>query len=122
MSTKSSLNFDHEKKALKKSHLEIKKGLRVERDEGEMSTEGVRRLQREYRLLHAEPPPFVTALPDPSDVFRWHFIVVGVPDSDYHGGEYFGTIIFPPNFPCVFLLVTCSLFLLYTDVYFFLKI
>ncbi len=32
-------------------------------------------------------------------VCRWHYILTGPPDTPYHNGQYWGTLIFPPNYP-----------------------
>lgn len=30
---------------------------------------------------------------------RWHYIITGPENTPYHGGQYWGTLIFPPNYP-----------------------
>lgn len=30
---------------------------------------------------------------------RWHYIITGPEDTPYHGGQYWGTLMFPPNYP-----------------------
>lgn len=30
---------------------------------------------------------------------RWHYIITGPEDTPYHGGQYWGTLVFPPNYP-----------------------
>lgn len=30
---------------------------------------------------------------------RWHYIITGPEDTPYHGGQYWGTLIFPNNYP-----------------------
>ena len=32
-------------------------------------------------------------------VSRWHYILTGPPDTPYHNGQYWGTLIFPPDYP-----------------------
>ena len=79
----------------------------------------VLRLQKEYRLLlkarlsasaalrnaltgHAtllqEPVPNMVALPA-SNLLEWHYVLLGLPDSDYAGGVYHGKIVFPAAYP-----------------------
>ncbi|KAK7755110.1 Ubiquitin-conjugating enzyme E2 6 [Diatrype stigma] len=29
----------------------------------------------------------------------WHYIITGPEETPYHGGQYWGTLIFPPNYP-----------------------
>jgi ubiquitin-conjugating enzyme E2 J2 len=59
----------------------------------------LKRLQREYKDLLKEQPPFIEAHPDPSDILQWHFAVIAPPDSPYQEGIYWGQIIFPPQYP-----------------------
>jgi ubiquitin-conjugating enzyme E2 J2 len=34
------------------------------------------------------------------DIFsRWHYIITGPENTPYHGGQYWGTLIFPANYP-----------------------
>lgn len=37
-------------------------------------------------------------LPSLTHIFR-HFILRGPPDTPYHGGEYWGQLLFPPEYP-----------------------
>ena len=30
---------------------------------------------------------------------RWHYILTGPPETPYEGGQYWGTLIFPPDYP-----------------------
>lgn len=32
-------------------------------------------------------------------VNRWHYIITGPENTPYHGGQYWGTLMFPPNYP-----------------------
>lgn len=50
-------------------------------------------------MLFTDPPPFVTAEPNPANFFEWYYVIVGVPWTEYEGGEYCGTITFPATFP-----------------------
>jgi ubiquitin-conjugating enzyme E2 J2 len=59
----------------------------------------LKRLQREYRELLKEQPPFIEAHPDPSDILQWHFAVIAPPDSPFEEGIYWGQIIFPQQYP-----------------------
>ncbi|GAA5853112.1 hypothetical protein JCM8547_000205 [Rhodosporidiobolus lusitaniae] len=58
-----------------------------------------KRLQKEYKALQASPPPFIDAKPNESNVLEWHYIFRGPPDTPYAGGEYWGTVIFPKDYP-----------------------
>jgi ubiquitin-conjugating enzyme E2 J2 len=32
-------------------------------------------------------------------VYRWHYILTGPPNTPYEGGQYWGSLIFPPEYP-----------------------
>lgn len=34
-----------------------------------------------------------------TDMTRWHYIITGPEDTPYHGGQYWGTLVFPSNYP-----------------------
>ncbi|KAI9351100.1 ubiquitin-conjugating enzyme/RWD-like protein [Zopfochytrium polystomum] len=57
------------------------------------------RLRKEYMLIQKSPPPFITAKPLESNLLEWHYIIQGPPDSPYAGGEYWGKLIFPKEYP-----------------------
>lgn len=57
------------------------------------------RLQKEYRSLQKEPPPFIDAHPSPNNILEWHYALRGPPDSPYAGGVYHGKVIFPQEYP-----------------------
>lgn len=59
----------------------------------------VNRLQRDYMRLNQDPVPFVSAHPLPSNLFEWHYLVRGPPDTPYHGGYYHGKLVFPKDYP-----------------------
>ncbi|KAI9669674.1 MAG: Ubiquitin-conjugating enzyme E2 6 [Alyxoria varia] len=58
-----------------------------------------KRLTKEYQMIAQNPPPFITAHPSDSNILEWHYILTGPPDTPYHGGQYWGTLIFPPSYP-----------------------
>jgi len=49
--------------------------------------------------MQKSPPPFVWAIPDEKNILTWHYILRGPPDSPYHGGEYYGQLQFPADYP-----------------------
>ncbi|KAG4434388.1 hypothetical protein IFR05_010121 [Cadophora sp. M221] len=57
------------------------------------------RLTREYKTISANPPPFISAHPSEANILEWHYILTGPPDTPYHNGQYWGTLIFPTNYP-----------------------
>ena len=59
----------------------------------------ISQLAREYQTIQANPPPFIVAHPSESNILEWHYILTGPPQTPYHNGQYWGTLIFPPNYP-----------------------
>ncbi|KKA29784.1 hypothetical protein TD95_005300 [Thielaviopsis punctulata] len=57
------------------------------------------RLTREYKSIQANPPPYIDAHPSESNILEWHYVITGPEDTPYHGGQYWGTLVFPPNYP-----------------------
>lgn len=45
------------------------------------------------------PLPGLRALPSPSNILEWHYVLEGDGDSPYAGGFYHGKIIFSPSYP-----------------------
>jgi ubiquitin-conjugating enzyme E2 J2 len=58
-----------------------------------------KRLTREYKSISENPPPYITAHPSDANILEWHYIITGPEDTPYHGGQYWGTLLFPPNYP-----------------------
>ncbi|RKO95560.1 UBC-like protein, partial [Caulochytrium protostelioides] len=63
------------------------------------SRTAIKRLTVEYKRLQTQPPPYIVAKPLESNLFEWHYILTGPPDSPYEGGEYHGRIVFPNTYP-----------------------
>ncbi|VDL62844.1 unnamed protein product [Hymenolepis diminuta] len=59
----------------------------------------VQRLQQDYVRLARDPIPFIAAHPLNANIFEWHYLVFGPPDSPYHGGYYHGKLVFPKEYP-----------------------
>ncbi|KAL4871097.1 ubiquitin-conjugating enzyme/RWD-like protein [Aspergillus spectabilis] len=61
----------------------------------------LRRLMKESTELTATPSPHFHAAPiSDSNLYDWHFTLVGPPSpSPYSGGIYHGRITFPPTYP-----------------------
>ncbi|KAF2226374.1 UBC-like protein [Elsinoe ampelina] len=65
-----------------------------------MATRGAhKRLAREYQNISANPPPYITAHPSESNILEWHYILTGPPGTPYAGGQYWGTLTFPADYP-----------------------
>ena len=58
-----------------------------------------KRLQREYQNLQTSPPPYIVAHPSESNILEWHYILTGPPNTPYEGGQYWGSLMFPPDYP-----------------------
>lgn len=58
-----------------------------------------KRLVKEYATISANPPPYITAHPSESNILEWHYILTGPPGTPYAGGQYWGTLTFPPDYP-----------------------
>ncbi len=58
-----------------------------------------KRLTREYQNIQKSSPPFITAHPSESNILEWHYILTGAPQTPYEGGQYWGTLIFPSDYP-----------------------
>lgn len=65
-----------------------------------MATNGAnKRLAKEYASITKSPPPYITAHPSESNILEWHYIITGPPETPYEGGQYWGTLMFPSNYP-----------------------
>jgi len=58
-----------------------------------------KRLTREYKTISENPPPYISAHPSESNILEWHYILTGPPDTPYDGGQYWGTLVFPSDYP-----------------------
>ncbi|KAK1811208.1 Ubiquitin-conjugating enzyme E2 6 [Friedmanniomyces endolithicus] len=58
-----------------------------------------KRLTREYASLTANPIEYITAHPSESNILEWHYILTGPANTPYHHGQYWGTLVFPPDYP-----------------------
>tara|TARA_R110002003_G_scaffold290_7_gene18579 strand:+ start:3301 stop:4146 length:846 start_codon:yes stop_codon:yes gene_type:complete len=58
-----------------------------------------KRLTKEYVAISKSPPPFIIAHPSDSNILEWHYILTGPPETPYEGGQYWGTLMFPPDYP-----------------------
>ncbi|KAJ3372806.1 Ubiquitin-conjugating enzyme E2 6 [Allomyces arbusculus] len=58
-----------------------------------------KRLTKEYKAIVVSPPPLLTARPLENNILEWHFLLHGPPDTPYHGGVYWGKLVFPPQYP-----------------------
>lgn len=62
-------------------------------------TTAASRLRQDYVRIVKDPVPYITALPLPSNILEWHYVVRGPENTPYTGGYYHGKLIFPKDFP-----------------------
>ena len=58
-----------------------------------------KRLTREYAALQTSPTQYISAHPSESNILEWHYILTGAPSTPYEGGQYWGTLLFPSDYP-----------------------
>ncbi|KAI9673489.1 MAG: Ubiquitin-conjugating enzyme E2 6 [Caeruleum heppii] len=58
-----------------------------------------KRLTREYQIIQKDPPPYIIAHPSEKNILEWHYILTGPPQTPYEHGQYWGTLLFPPEYP-----------------------
>lgn len=63
------------------------------------SNGAINRLKREYAAIQQNPPEYIVAHPSESNILEWHYILTGPPETPYEGGQYWGTLTFPPDYP-----------------------
>ncbi|GAA5899906.1 ubiquitin-conjugating enzyme E2 [Sporobolomyces salmoneus] len=63
------------------------------------SPQARKRLQKEHAAFQKNPPPLIWARPNEQNILEWHFIFRGPDDSPYAGGEYWGVVEFPKDYP-----------------------
>ncbi|RYE16971.1 MAG: hypothetical protein EOP45_16580 [Sphingobacteriaceae bacterium] len=51
-----------------------------------------KRLTRELKLLHDDPPIEFIVKCDEKDMLKWYFLIYGSPDTPYEGGLYVGEL------------------------------
>ncbi|KAF9184543.1 hypothetical protein BGZ51_003305 [Haplosporangium sp. Z 767] len=65
-----------------------------------MATKGAyKRLTKEYINIQKSPPAYLFARPLERNILEWHYVLKGPPDTPYYGGEYYGTLVFPADYP-----------------------
>lgn len=58
-----------------------------------------KRLTREYATISQNPPPYILAHPSEANILEWHYVLTGPPDTPYEGGQYWGSLMFPSDYP-----------------------
>jgi len=57
------------------------------------------RLSKEAERLAANPPEYIYAKPEENNLFHFHYVLLGPPETPYAGGIYHGVLVFPENYP-----------------------
>eukprot|EP00731_Ephydatia_muelleri_P015501 Em0008g1221a len=63
------------------------------------SPTALKRLRQDYLRLTRDPVPYIEAVPQPSNILEWHYVVKGPEDTPYYGGYYHGVLLFPKDYP-----------------------
>lgn len=59
-----------------------------------------RRLVTEHKIiLRRQDLANFVAQPEEKDIHTWHFLVFGLQECPYEGGYYWGTLLFPRDYP-----------------------
>ncbi|TLD37496.1 Protein kinase [Venturia nashicola] len=61
--------------------------------------QATKRLVKEYQSLQTNPTPYIQAHPSESNILEWNYILTGPPETPYEGGQFWGTLTFPSNYP-----------------------
>lgn len=64
-----------------------------------MSVQAYKRLNKEYKQIQANPPPYIIARPSESNILDWHYVITGPPGTPYENGQYHGRVTFPNDYP-----------------------
>ncbi|WPK22976.1 hypothetical protein PUMCH_000199 [Australozyma saopauloensis] len=64
-----------------------------------VSRQAQRRLNKEYKAITANPPPYIIAKPNDENILEWHYVITGPPKTPYENGQYHGVLRFPLDYP-----------------------
>lgn len=59
----------------------------------------IKKLTREYNDMMAHPVDGVRVAPDPNNMLKWYYVLIGPENSPYAKGNYCGVLTFPENYP-----------------------
>jgi hypothetical protein len=57
------------------------------------------RLRKELRELQKNPLQHIRAAPKETNILEWHYVIIGQEKTLYEGGYYYGTVVFPSEYP-----------------------
>lgn len=63
------------------------------------SKQANKRLTKEFLGVQKSPVPYIVTKPKEDNILEWHYVISGPEDSPYAGGEYWGKLIFPADYP-----------------------
>lgn len=63
------------------------------------SRQSQKRLNKEYKTIQANPPPFIIAKPNDENILEWHYIITGPTATPFESGQYHGMLRFPSEYP-----------------------
>lgn len=59
----------------------------------------IKRLMREREKMEQSNNDQFITVPNPNNIFEWHFVLKNIKDSPYQGGQYHGKILIPAEYP-----------------------
>lgn len=59
----------------------------------------VKRLHKDLKAFHEDPPPYIHVHVDETNVLKWSYLLEGPEGTPYEGGWYWGRLNFPYNYP-----------------------
>ena len=60
--------------------------------------QGQKRIQKEYRDLLKNPIENIIILPNPNNIYEWHYVILGT-EQPYTQGHYYGILTLPNDYP-----------------------
>lgn len=60
--------------------------------------QGQKRIQKEYRDLLKNPIENIIILPNPNNIYEWHYVILGT-EEPYEKGHYYGILTLPDTYP-----------------------
>eukprot|EP00958_Prasinococcus_capsulatus_P003114 scaffold276_cov548-Prasinococcus_capsulatus_cf.AAC.7 len=63
------------------------------------NNQAVKRIMREAREMQKNPSSDFVTEPLADNIFEWHFVIRGPPQTEFEGGIYHGRIVLPPEYP-----------------------